>query len=152
MLRPAASAPRSPAWYVGARAGSNASRGGVPGAAVDREGKVFCHVAISLLRCRLARYCGEMASEAAIVSTTRVGHLLRLALIGFGVSVVPLDSAVNIAFPDITGSFGLPIAMIQCGYPYAYVITHTGLMLALCRVGDIWSHSGIAVPPFRLAW
>ena len=37
---------------------------------------------------------------------------LRLVLIGLGTSVVPLDSAVNIAFPDITGSFGLPIEMI----------------------------------------
>ncbi|HEY1797236.1 MAG TPA: MFS transporter [Stellaceae bacterium] len=83
-----------------------------------------------------------MASQAAIVSTSRAGHLLRLALIGFGVSVVPLDSSVNIAFPDITGSFGLPIAMIQWVI-IAYVLTHAGLMLAFGRVGDIWSHSGV---------
>ena len=63
--------------------------------------------------------------------------------------MVPLDSAVNIAFPDITGSFGLPIAMIQWVI-IAYVLTHAGLMLAFGRVGDIWSHSGV----FRagLAW
>ncbi|HEX3881363.1 MAG TPA: MFS transporter [Stellaceae bacterium] len=83
-----------------------------------------------------------MASEAAIVSASRTGHFLRLALLGFGVSVVPLDSAVNIAFPDITGTFGLPIAMIQWVI-IAYVLTHAGLMLAFGRVGDIWSHSGV---------
>src|SRR6185437_16995975 len=83
-----------------------------------------------------------MTSEAAIVSASRTGHFLRLALIGFGVSVVPLDSAVNIAFPDITGSFGLPLAMIQWVI-IAYVLTHAGLMLAFGRAGDIWSHSGV---------
>ncbi len=82
------------------------------------------------------------AAGAAILSHSRSGHLLRLVLIGCGVSVVPLDSAVNIAFPDITGSFGLPIVMIQW-VVIAYVLTHAGLMLAFGRVGDIWGHSGV---------
>src|SRR5437773_11503274 len=74
---------------------------------------------------------------------------LRLILVGLGISVVPLDTAVNIAFPDITGSFGLPIAMIQW-VVICYVLTHAGLMLAFGRVGDIWSHGLV----FRagLAW
>ena len=74
---------------------------------------------------------------------------LRLALVGLGISVVPLDTAVNIAFPDITGSFGLPIAMIQW-VVICYVLTHAGLMLAFGRVGDMWSHARV----FRagLAW
>jgi MFS family permease len=55
---------------------------------------------------------------------------------------VPLDSAVNIAFPDITGSFGLPIAMIQW-VVICYVLTHAGLMLALGRVGDMWGHGRV---------
>src|SRR5438132_14076204 len=67
---------------------------------------------------------------------------LRLILVGFGISVVPLDTAVNIAFPDITGSFGLPIAMIQW-VVICYVLTHAGLMLAFGRVGDIWSHGRV---------
>src|SRR5690348_11019858 len=73
----------------------------------------------------------------------------RLALVGLGISVVPLDTTVNIAFPDITGSFGLPIAMIQW-VVICYVLTHAGLMLAFGRVGDIWSHGLV----FRagLAW
>src|SRR5882762_2672542 len=64
---------------------------------------------------------------------------IRVALVGLGISVVPLDTAVNIAFPDITGSFGLPIAMIQW-VVICYVLTHAGLMLAFGRVGDMWSH------------
>jgi MFS family permease len=77
-----------------------------------------------------------------VLSRSLAGHFVRLALIGCGVSVVPLDSAVNIAFPDITGSFGLPISMIQWVI-IAYVLTHAGLMLAFGRIGDIWSHGGM---------
>ena len=75
--------------------------------------------------------------------------LVRLALLGLGISVVPLDTSVNIAFPDITGSFGLPIPMIQW-VVICYVLTHAGLMLAFGRVGDMWGHARV----FRagLAW
>ena len=74
---------------------------------------------------------------------------LRLVLVGLGISVVPLDTAVNISFPDITGSFALPIAMIQW-VVICYVLTHAGLMLAFGRVGDMWGHGRV----FRagLAW
>lgn len=74
---------------------------------------------------------------------------VRLGLVGLGIAAVPLDSAVNIAFPDITGSFGLPLAMIQW-VVICYVLTHAGLMLAFGRVGDIWGHARV----FRagLAW
>src|SRR3979490_2493532 len=64
---------------------------------------------------------------------------LQLVLVGLGVAVVPLDTAVNISFPDITGSFGLPISMIQW-VVICYVLTHAGLMLAFGRVGDMWRH------------
>src|SRR6266487_4944173 len=67
---------------------------------------------------------------------------LRLVLVGLGISVVPLDTAVNISFPDITGSFGLPLAMIQWVI-ICYVLTHAGLMLAFGRAGDIWSHGSV---------
>ena len=75
--------------------------------------------------------------------------LLRLMLVGLGISVVPLDTAVNIAFPDITSSFGVAIPMIQW-VVICYVLTHAGLMLAFGRVGDMWSHGTV----FRagLAW
>jgi EmrB/QacA subfamily drug resistance transporter len=67
---------------------------------------------------------------------------LRLWLIGLGTSVVPLDSAVNIAFPDITGSFGLPIEMIQW-VVICYVLTHASLMLAFGRLGDVFGYGRV---------
>jgi len=66
----------------------------------------------------------------------------RLVLVGIGTSVVPLDTAVNIAFPEITGSFGLPVAMIQW-VVICYVLTYSSLMLAFGRVGDICSHGRV---------
>jgi MFS family permease len=78
-------------------------------------------------------------NDAALPARTKLRDGFRLVLVGLGISVVPLDTAVNIAFPDITGSFGLPIAMIQW-VVICYVLTHAGLMLAFGRVGDMWSH------------
>jgi EmrB/QacA subfamily drug resistance transporter len=77
------------------------------------------------------------------------GRGFRLLMIGLGMSIVPLDTAVNIAFPDITGSFGLPIAMIQW-VVICYVLTYAALMLAFGRIGDIGGHARV----FRagLAW
>ena len=74
---------------------------------------------------------------------------LRLILVGLGASIVPLDTAVNIGFPDITQSFGLPIRMIQW-VVICYVLTYASLMLAFGRVGDIFGHARV----FRagLAW
>jgi MFS family permease len=72
--------------------------------------------------------------------TAREG--LRLGLVGLGTSVVPLDTAVNIAFPDITTRFGLPIQMIQW-IVICYVLTYASLMLAFGRVGDIFSHGRV---------
>jgi MFS family permease len=78
-----------------------------------------------------------------------VRQWLRLVLVGLGASVVPLDTAVNIGFPDITRSFGLPIQMIQW-VVICYVLTYASLMLAFGRVGDIFGHARV----FRagLAW
>lgn len=72
--------------------------------------------------------------------TTR--QVIRLVLVGLGTSVVPLDTAVNIAFPDITASFGLPIQMIQW-VVISYVLTYSSLMLAFGRAGDIWGHGRV---------
>ena len=69
-------------------------------------------------------------------------RLLSLALVGLGTSVVPLDTAVNIAFPDITRSFGLPLAMIQW-VVICYVLTYASLMLACGRAGDVFSHDRV---------
>jgi MFS family permease len=77
------------------------------------------------------------------------GHGFRLVMLGLGMSIVPLDTAVNIAFPDITGSFGLPISMIQW-VVICYVLTYAALMLAFGRIGDMAGHARV----FRagLAW
>jgi MFS family permease len=77
------------------------------------------------------------------------GHAFRLAMLGLGLSVVPLDTAVNIGFPDITHSFELPISMIQW-VVICYVLTYAALMLAFGRIGDIGGHARV----FRagLAW
>lgn len=77
------------------------------------------------------------------------GHGFRLVMLGLGIAIVPLDTAVNIAFPDITGSFGLPLAMIQW-VVICYVLTYAALMLAFGRIGDIGGHARV----FRagLAW
>ncbi len=79
--------------------------------------------------------------------TTR--QWLRLILVGLGASVVPLDTAVNIGFPNITASFGLPIQNIQW-VVICYVLTYASLMLAFGRVGDIFGYARV----FRagLAW
>src|SRR5947207_878539 len=93
--------------------------------------------------------CVPAAVKPAPPVRTKLRDWFRLVLVGLGISVVPLDTAVNIAFPDITGSFGLPLQMIQW-VVICYVLTHAGLMLAFGRVGDIWSHGLV----FRagLAW
>jgi len=59
-----------------------------------------------------------------------------LLIVGLGTLVVPLDSAVNIAFPAITAHFGLPIPAIQW-IVIAYVLTQTSLMLSFGRIGDM---------------
>jgi MFS family permease len=69
-------------------------------------------------------------------------QLMPIALVGWGTSVVPLDSAVNVAFPDITASFDLPIQMIQW-VVICYVLTHASLLLAFGRVGDIFGYSRV---------
>jgi EmrB/QacA subfamily drug resistance transporter len=66
----------------------------------------------------------------------------QLTLVGLGAAGVPLDTAVNIAFPDITASFRLPIVMIQW-VVIAYVLTYASLLLAFGRIGDIFGHGRV---------
>jgi MFS family permease len=89
------------------------------------------------------------SSDIAERQSLAAGHGFRLVMLGLGMSVVPLDTAVNISFPDITGSFGLPISMIQW-VVICYVLTYAALMLAFGRIGDIGGHARV----FRagLAW
>ncbi len=79
----------------------------------------------------------------------RAHDLLRLAPILLGTSIVPLDSAVNVAFPAIIAGFGLEVTAIQW-IPICYALTYGSLMLAVGRLGDIFGHRRL----FRigLAW
>lgn len=60
---------------------------------------------------------------------------LAILCIGVGTAVVPLDSATNIAFPDITESFAIQIVQIQW-VVIAYGLTFTSLTLLGGRLGD----------------
>ncbi|MEX2424668.1 MAG: MFS transporter [Acidimicrobiia bacterium] len=60
---------------------------------------------------------------------------LAILCIGVGTAVVPLDSATNIAFPDITESFAIEIVQIQW-VVIAYGLTFTSLTLLGGRLGD----------------
>src|SRR3954447_19176034 len=79
---------------------------------------------------------------AVVVPPSTLRDWLRLVLIGLGISVVPLDTAVNIALPDITGSFGMPIPMIQW-VVLRHGRSHARLMLAFGGVGDMWGHADV---------
>ncbi|HTT81623.1 MAG TPA: MFS transporter [Stellaceae bacterium] len=82
------------------------------------------------------------AAERSALAAPLAASRLRLALLGLGISVVPLDTSVNIAFPDITGSFGLPITMIQWVI-ICYTLTNAGPLLAFGRLGDLWGHARV---------
>jgi MFS family permease len=75
--------------------------------------------------------------------------LLRLAPVALGTLIVPLDSAVNVAFPAIAAAFGLAVPEIQW-VVIAYVLTYGSLMLAVGRLGDIFGHARVF--RFGLAW
>jgi MFS family permease len=68
--------------------------------------------------------------------------LWRMGVIGFGSLVVPLDSALNIAFPAITAHFGLALPDIQW-LVICYVLTYGSLMLGIGRLGDIFGHARV---------
>ena len=75
--------------------------------------------------------------------------LARLAPVALGTMIVPLDNALNIAFPAITAHFGLALSQLQW-LVICYVLTYGSLMLGIGRLGDIYGHARI----FRagLAW
>ncbi len=60
----------------------------------------------------------------------------RVLVVGLGTIVVPLDAAVNVAFPAITTAFGLPIEQIQW-VVIVYMLAQTSLMLVFGRIGDM---------------
>ena len=82
----------------------------------------------------------------------RHAHLL---IVGLGISVAPLDTSVNVAFPAITAGFGLQLQSIQW-VAIAYVLTYACIMLVCGRLGDLFGHrrvfrAGLAVSIVALA-
>jgi MFS family permease len=65
-----------------------------------------------------------------------------LATILLGTLMGPLDAAVNIAFPDITQSFGIELAAIRWVI-IVYVATYASLMLIFGRLGDLFGHNRV---------
>ena len=90
-------------------------------------------------------------SPPASAARARIG----LAIVGLGVAVGPLDTAVNIAFPAIVGAFDLPLEMIQW-IIICYVLTYSSLMLVAGKLGDRYGRRrifriGLAVSCIGLA-
>jgi EmrB/QacA subfamily drug resistance transporter len=82
-----------------------------------------------------------MSAETA----TAGGTVLRSAVVvGMGTLVVPLDSAVNVAFPHIVAAFDLDIPQIQW-IVISYTLTYASLMLAFGRIGDIFGHRPVFI-------
>ncbi|MEX2616998.1 MAG: MFS transporter [Alphaproteobacteria bacterium] len=67
---------------------------------------------------------------------------LKFSVIGFGTLVGPLDSAVNIAFPDITSDLDIPLPSIQW-VVICYVLTYASLLLVFGRLGDLFGHQRV---------
>src|SRR6516165_10450213 len=74
---------------------------------------------------------------------------LSSLIVGFGVAVVPLDTAVNIAFPAITTAFGIPVTTIRW-VVICYVLTYGSLLLGCGRLGDVIGHKRVFL--FGLGW
>ncbi len=67
---------------------------------------------------------------------------MAIIAVGLGTLIVPLDSAVNIAFPDITRTFDIRINAIQW-VVICYVLTYASLMLVCGKLGDLFGHRRI---------
>ena len=73
----------------------------------------------------------------------------RLLVVGLGTLVVPLDTAVNVDFPQIVRRFDLPLPMIQW-VVISYVLTQTSLLLSFGRIGDMLGYRRVFL--FGTAW
>jgi len=77
-----------------------------------------------------------------VVRAGAVSPAVGLVVVCLGTLVVPFDSAVNVAFPDIVRGFGLPIPAIQWVI-IAYTLTYAALMLVFGRIGDMLGYRRI---------
>ena len=72
-------------------------------------------------------------------STGKAGQYRGALLIGLGTSLAPLDTAVNVALPAMTGSFEMALGGAQW-IVIAYVLTYASLLLAIGRIGDLFGY------------
>jgi MFS family permease len=79
---------------------------------------------------------------------TRSGEIVRrhpgfgVFIVGLGTMVVPFDSSVNVAFPEIVRGFDLAIPSIQWVI-ITYTLTYAALTLVFGRIGDILGYRRI---------
>ncbi|MBT7266275.1 MAG: MFS transporter [Rhodospirillaceae bacterium] len=64
---------------------------------------------------------------------------ISLGVVGLGSILGPLDSSVNIAFPDITRSFEIGLNGIQWVI-ICFVLTQAGSVLIFGKLGDLFGH------------
>ena len=83
-----------------------------------------------------------MDPAAKISRRPGLGPGLGLAVVVLGTLLGPLDTAVNVAFPHITGAFGEPLGAIQW-VVICYVLTYSSLILVCGRLGDLFGHRRI---------
>ncbi|MCA0304314.1 MAG: MFS transporter [Proteobacteria bacterium] len=67
---------------------------------------------------------------------------MGLLIVGLGASLAPLDIAVNVALPAITGHFRLALADVQW-LVVCYVLVYGSLMLVCGKLGDLFGHRRI---------
>ena len=60
-------------------------------------------------------------------------------IVGLGASLAPLDIAVNVALPAITGHFQLALGDVQW-LVICYVLVYGSLMLVCGKLGDLFGH------------
>ena len=65
--------------------------------------------------------------------------IVGLAIVGLGASLAPLDIAVNVALPAITGHFRLALSDVQW-LVICYVLVYGSLMLVCGKLGDLLGH------------
>jgi EmrB/QacA subfamily drug resistance transporter len=78
-------------------------------------------------------------SKSAAQQRMIANPYMAIVAVGLGTLIVPLDSAVNIAFPHITQAFGISINAIQW-VVICYVLTYSSLMLVFGKLGDLFGH------------
>lgn len=80
----------------------------------------------------------------SLLDRWRPKQLGLLFAILLGTLLGPLDSSVNIAFPDITHHFGIEIDAIRW-VVVVYVSTYASLMLVFGRIGDLFGHRRVFI-------